>query len=44
MSPDHEHEPREYLSNVGANGRHVSAGRTEFYVACGLHRFEPGAR
>jgi len=36
MSPDHEHEPREYLSNMGASSRHVSADRMrqfEDYVA-----------
>jgi GTP cyclohydrolase IA len=36
MSPDHEHETREFLSNMGANSRHVSADRMrqfEGYVA-----------
>lgn len=36
MSSDHEHDPREYLSNNGTNSRHVSADRMrqfEGYVA-----------
>jgi hypothetical protein len=47
MRPDHEHESREYTSNMSANrGIHESAPslRTGFHVACGLLRFEPGSR
>ena len=34
MSSDPEHEPREFLSDMSANSRHVSADRM----------FEPGSR
>jgi hypothetical protein len=48
MRPDHEHESREYTSNMSANSRGIYESdpslRTGFHVACGLLRFEPGSR
>jgi hypothetical protein len=48
MRPDHEHESREYTSNMSANSRgiHESAPslRTGFHGARGPLLFEPGSR
>ena len=52
MSPDHEHEPGEYLSNMGANSRHVSTDRmrqfegyvTEILTAFGMDPDTPATR
>ena len=52
MSSDHEHDPRENLSNMGANSRHVSADRmrqfegyvTEILSAFGMDPDTPATR